>query len=251
MKHYVLVGATSAMAQQCARLWSQGTGVRLTLLGRDMPKLQAVADDLQVRSPQSVITPMLADFVNAKGIDQAVQACFALAPVDVALVAHGVLSDQNTCEQNLSDCEQSLQINGLSPVLFAEAFARLMVQAGKGTGAGTIAVIGSVAGDRGRKSNYVYGAAKGLVDRYLQGLQHRLALTPVRVVRIKPGPTDTPMTADLKAQGRRMASVEQVAQDIVRGVARGQEVVYTPGIWRLIMWVVRHIPSRVFRHISL
>ncbi|MEY4363887.1 MAG: hypothetical protein RLZZ24_1239, partial [Pseudomonadota bacterium] len=82
MKHYVLVGATSAMAQQCARLWSQGTGVRLTLLGRDMPKLQAVADDLQVRSPQSVITPMLADFVNAKGIDQGVQACFALAPVD-------------------------------------------------------------------------------------------------------------------------------------------------------------------------
>ena len=125
-----------------------------------------------------------------------------------------------------------------------------MVQAGTGTGAGTIAVIGSVAGDRGRKSNYVYGAAKGLVDRYLQGLQHRLALTPVRVVRIKPGPTDTPMTADLKAQGRRMASVEQVAQDIVRGVARGQEVVYTPGIWRWIMLVVRHIPSRVFRHLN-
>ena len=247
MKHYVLVGASSAMAQHCARLWVQSAAARLTLVGRDAQRLQAIADDLRVRSPQSVVSTVLADFASAQGVAACVKHCTDLAAVDVALVAHGVLSDQAACEQDLQVCEQSLQVNGLSPVLFAQGFVQAMTQAG----GGTLAVIGSVAGDRGRKSNYVYGAAKGLVDRYLQGLQHRLALGPVRVVRIKPGPTDTPMTADLKAQGRRMASVEQVAADIVRGIARGQEVVYTPGIWRLIMWVVRHIPSRVFKHINL
>ena len=247
MKHYVLMGASSAMAQHCARLWVQSAPARLTLVGRDAQRLQAIADDLQVRSAQSVITILQADFVTAAGVAACVQSCRELAPIDVALVAHGVLSDQSQCEQDLQACAQSLQINGLSPVLFAEALVQVMTA----SGGGTLAVIGSVAGDRGRKSNYVYGAAKGLVDRYLQGLQHRLASSPVRVVRIKPGPTDTPMTADLKAQGRRMASVEQVAADIVRGIERGQEVVYTPGVWRLIMWVVRHIPSRVFRHINL
>ena len=247
MKHYVLIGAGSAMAQHCARLWVQAEPARLTLVGRDAQRLQAIADDLRVRSPQSVVSTLEADFLSAEGVAACVRHCTDLAPVDVALVAHGVLSDQAQCEQDLQACARSLQVNGLSPVLFAEGFVQAMTQAG----GGTLAVIGSVAGDRGRKSNYVYGAAKGLVDRYLQGLQHRLAFSPVKVVRIKPGPTDTPMTADLKAQGRRMASVEQVAADIVRGIARGQEVIYTPGIWRLIMWVVRHIPSRVFRHISL
>lgn len=247
MKHYVLIGATSAMAQQCARLWVGSQAARLTLVGRDANKLQAMADDLRVRSPQSIVSVLTADFESPQGVDQCVQACVAMAPIDVALVAHGFLSDQTVCEQDLLACAQSLQINGVSPVLFAERLVQAMLQAG----GGTLAVIGSVAGDRGRKSNYVYGAAKGLVDRYLQGLQHRLAHSPVRVVRIKPGPTDTPMTADLKALGRRMASVEQVAADIVRGIERGQEVVYTPGIWRLIMAVVQHIPSRIFAHIHI
>jgi decaprenylphospho-beta-D-erythro-pentofuranosid-2-ulose 2-reductase len=247
LKHYVLVGATSAMAQQCARLWVGKQPARLTLVGRDAAKLQAIADDLRVRSPQSIVAVLTADFATPDGIAQCVQACVQQAPIDVALVAHGVLSDQAVCEQDLHACAQSLNINGVSPVLFAEAMVQAMLEAG----GGTLAVIGSVAGDRGRKSNYVYGAAKGLVDRYLQGLQHRLAHSPVRVVRIKPGPTDTPMTADLKALGRRMASVEQVAADIVRGIDQGQEVVYTPGIWRLIMAVVQHIPSRVFAHINI
>lgn len=247
MKHYVLIGAGSAMAQHCARLWIESAPARLTLVGRDAQRLQALVDDLRVRSPQSVVTPWVADLLSVEGVTACVKHCTELAPVDVALVAHGVLSDQALCEQDLQACAQSLQVNGVSPVLLAEGFVQAMLEAG----GGTLAVIGSVAGDRGRKSNYVYGAAKGLVDRYLQGMQHRLAASPVRVVRIKPGPTDTPMTADLKAQGRRMAPVEKVAADIVSGIARGQAVVYTPGLWRLIMWVVRHIPARIFRYINL
>ena len=116
---------------------------------------------------------------------------------------------------------------------------------------GTIALIGSVAGDRGRKSNYVYGAAKGLVTRYAQGLQHRFAGTGVKVVLIKPGPTDTPMTAHLKNTGAKLASVESVAKLIVDGVEVGKPVVYAPGKWWLIMMIIRHLPAIIFNKINI
>jgi len=116
---------------------------------------------------------------------------------------------------------------------------------------GTLAVIGSVAGDRGRKSNYVYGAAKGLLTRYLQGLQHRLAGSNVNVVIIKPGPTDTPMTAHLKADGLKMASSKAVATDIVRAIDRKNPVCYTPGKWALIMMIIRHLPRFIFNKMDI
>jgi decaprenylphospho-beta-D-erythro-pentofuranosid-2-ulose 2-reductase len=247
MQHVVIIGATSAMAEHCARLWVQAKPVRLTLVGRDDARTQRVAADLQVRSPASVIQVMTTDFVNASAIAQTVHAITTIAPVDVVLIAHGVLSDQALCQDDVLACDASLQVNGVSPVLFAEGFAKPMVAANHGT----IAIIGSVAGDRGRKTNYVYGAAKGLVSRYAQGMQHRLAHTGVKVVLIKPGPTDTPMTSDLKAQGQKMASVEQVAQDIVKGIAAGKPVVYTPGIWQIIMLVVMHLPRFVFNKLNI
>jgi short-subunit dehydrogenase len=247
MQHIVIIGATSAMAEHCARLWVQAAPARLTLVGRDESRTQRVADDLRVRSPQSHVQVMTTDFVNAAAIQHTVQAIAALAPVDVVLIAHGALSDQTTCQDDVLACDAALQVNGISPVLFAEAFAQPMVAANHGT----IAIIGSVAGDRGRKTNYVYGAAKGMVSRYAQGMQHRLASTNVKVVLIKPGPTDTPMTSDLKAKGQKMASVEQVAQDIVKGIAAGKPVVYTPGIWQIIMLVVMHLPRFVFNKLNI
>jgi hypothetical protein len=114
-----------------------------------------------------------------------------------------------------------------------------------------LALIGSVAGDRGRKSNYVYGAAKGMVTRYAQGLQHRFAGSAVKVVLIKPGPTDTPMTTHLKAQGAKLTPVEEVAKGIVDAINRGQAVAYVPGKWRLIMWVIRHLPGFVFNKLNI
>jgi decaprenylphospho-beta-D-erythro-pentofuranosid-2-ulose 2-reductase len=142
---------------------------------------------------------------------------------------------------------EAIEVNALSPVLFAEAFSRQMFHANHGS----LGIIGSVAGDRGRKSNYVYGAAKGLVDRYAQGLQHRLAKTAVRIVLIKPGPTDTPMTSHLKASGARLASVESVAQDIVRGMAAGNPTVYTPAKCATIMFFIRMIPRRIFNRLDI
>lgn len=247
MQHIVIIGATSAMAEHCARLWVQAAPVRLTLVGRDEARTRRVADDLRVRSPQSDVHVMTSDFADAAAIQRTVSHIVNQAAVDVVLIAHGVLSDQGTCQDDLLACDAALQVNGVSPVLFAEAFAKPMVA----TNHGTIAIIGSVAGDRGRKTNYVYGAAKGLVSRYAQGMQHRLAQTNVKVVLIKPGPTDTPMTSDLKAKGQKMASVEVVAQDIVKGIASGKPVVYTPGIWRVIMLVVMHLPRFVFNKLNI
>ena len=247
MQHIVIIGATSAMAEHCARLWVQAAPVRLTLVGRDESRTHRVADDLRVRSPHSQILVIASEFMNASAIQNTVDNVLAKAPVDLVLIAHGALSDQSTCQDDVLACSEALQVNGVSPVLFAEAFAKPMVAANHGT----IAIIGSVAGDRGRKSNYVYGAAKGLVSRYAQGMQHRLAQTAVKVVLIKPGPTDTPMTMELKAKGQKMASVEQVARDIVNGIAAGKSVVYTPGIWQIIMVVVTHLPRFIFDKLDI
>jgi short-subunit dehydrogenase len=247
MQHIVIIGATSAMAEHCARLWVQQSLARLTLVGRDEARTSRVADDLRVRSPQTFINVMTADFLSASAIQQTVNTIVAQASVDLVLIAHGMLSDQANCQDDLLVCDSGLQINGVSPVLFAEAFAKPMVAADHGT----IAIISSVAGDRGRRTNYVYGAAKGLVTRYAQGMQHRLAKTAVRIVLIKPGPTDTPMTSSLKLNGQKMASVEQVARDIVNGIALGKSVIYTPKIWHFIMFVVVHVPNFIFNKLKI
>ena len=243
----VIVGATSSIAEHCARIWVQAGPIDLTLVGRDGARLERVAADLRVRSPQSEIRVRQASFLGPASIQETVAEIVAPSPVDRVLIAHGFLPDQGACQSDLSACAQALEVNGISPVLFAEAFAGHMAAAG----GGTLAMVGSVAGDRGRKSNYVYGAAKGLVTRYMQGLQHRFAGTAVRVVLIKPGPTDTPMTAHLKAQGARLASVEAVAAEIVDAVARGSAISYVPGRWRIIMWVIRHIPTALFHKLNI
>ncbi|MES2943612.1 MAG: SDR family NAD(P)-dependent oxidoreductase [Pseudomonadota bacterium] len=246
-KKIVIVGATSAIAEQCARLWVKDSVVDMTLVGRDAGRLARVAADLLVRSPKSSIEINVISLADAMAITQLANEVAAAGVIDTVLIAHGSLPDQSVCQQDLAACDDALAVNGISPVLFAEAFAGHMQKANHGT----LAIIGSVAGDRGRKSNYVYGSAKGLVTRYAQGLQHRLAATNVKVVLIKPGPTDTPMTAHLKQQGGKLASVEDVAQAIVKGIDQGSAVVYAPAKWALIMMVIRHLPRFVFNRMDI
>lgn len=241
------MGATSAMAEHCARLWVAESPKTLVLLARDLQKAERVAQDLRVRSPQSSITVQTIDFSDPEQIQIWVdQVCTAGVP-DVVLIAHGTLPDQAACQQDLSLSQSVLQINGISPVLFAEGFVGHMEKANHGK----LAIIGSVAGDRGRKSNYVYGAAKGLVTRYAQGLQHRLAKTQVKVVLIKPGPTATPMTAAMGDKGPKMASVNEVALSIVQGIEQSASLVYAPKKWQLIMMVVRHLPRFIFNKMDI
>lgn len=243
----MIIGATSAIAEQCARLWVHNDTVELVLLGRDAARLERIAQDLRVRSPESTVQVSTTDFIEPAAIQSAVDGIVATGPIDTVLIAHGSLPDQSACQNNLDLCSEALTVNASSPVLFAEAFAKHMQTANKGT----LGIIGSVAGDRGRKSNYVYGAAKGLVTRYAQGLQHRLARTAVKVVLIKPGPTDTPMTAHLKGEGAKLAGADVVAQSIVRGMEKGSAVVYAPAKWALIMMVIRHLPSFIFNKMDI
>ena len=246
-KRIVIIGATSAIAEHCARLWLAKQQAELTLLGRDARRIERVATDLKVRSPQSEIRVAQAEFLDPEAINATVRDIVKSGRVDIVLIAHGSLPDQPECQNELLSCHDALEINGISPVLYAEAFAKEMEKSNHGT----IALIGSVAGDRGRKSNYVYGAAKGLVTRYAQGLQHRFASSGVKVVLIKPGPTATPMTVHLKEKGAKLAPVEGVAKQIVEGVEAGKPVIYAPGKWWLVMMIIRHLPAFVFNKMNI
>jgi decaprenylphospho-beta-D-erythro-pentofuranosid-2-ulose 2-reductase len=232
-------------------MWAQGKLVDLHLLGRDRDRLERLAADLRARTAAgSTVQIVVADFLKGEVIQKTIAELAAHGKIDIALIAHGSLSDQDESQNDLAKNQCELEINGVSPVLYAEAFAQQMARVNHGT----LAVIGSVAGDRGRRSNYVYGAAKGLVTRYVQGLQHRFAGIKdnrVKVVLIKPGPTDTPMTAQLKAKGVKLASVEEVAAGIVAAVAAGKPEAYVPGKWWLIMMVIRHLPSVIFNKMNI
>jgi len=247
LKKIVIVGATSALAEQCARFWLTQSAADMSLVGRDAGKLDMLAADLKVRNPAARIHTHVVDFQDPAAIDQLVAQMGATGAVDDVLIAHGSLPDQTACQAQLALIQEAIAVNATSPVMFAEAFVRQMVAAGKGT----VGIIGSVAGDRGRKSNYVYGAAKGLVTRYAEGLQHRLAGSNVKVVLIEPGPTDTPMTAHLKAAGAKLADASEVARLICNAMDRGQPVAYVPAKWRLIMMVIKHLPRFVFNRMDI
>jgi short-subunit dehydrogenase len=243
----VIIGATSSIAEQCARLWVQQGPCQLVLVGRDAARTGSIAADLRVRNAQATVEVRTVQFNDHQAIAALAGALNGDGAVDTVLIAHGSLPDQAVCQEDLAANAEALGVNGVSPVLFAEAFASHMARAGQGT----LVIIGSVAGDRGRRSNYVYGAAKGMVTRYAQGLQHRFAGTGVKVVLVKPGPTDTPMTAHLKQQGAKLAPVQDVARQIVAAAAQGQPVVYAPGKWAIIMMVVRHLPAFIFNKINI
>jgi short-subunit dehydrogenase len=246
----LIVGATSGIATHCARRWAAGGAVEFELVGRDFAALERTAADLRVRGAQVGTRCHALDaaaFADPRAIADLVAAVVAAGAIDIALVAHGALPDQAACQQDLGQAREAMVVNALSPALFAEAIALHLAGAGRGT----LALLGSVAGDRGRRSNYVYGAAKGLVARYAEGLQHRFAGTAVRVVCVKPGPTATAMTAPLAARGVRLAPVEDVAAAIVAGIARGSRNVYAPARWRWVMLVLRHLPGFVFNRMDI
>lgn len=247
MKNIVIVGATSGIAHACAKIWvSDLKEVKLTLLVRDASRGEKVAQDLRVRNPNANLKVMSVNFEDVHLIQKTVDELASNQVLDMVLIAHGVLSDQVECEKNLLATNESLQINGVSPVLFAHEFALHMSK----VNCGTLAVIGSVAGDRGRRSNYIYGASKGLIEIFVRGMQHRFAGGNFQVSLIKPGPTGTVMTEHLKGS-TPLANVDDVATQIIEGLEKRKSVIYAPAKWALIMWIVRHIPNVIFNRLSL
>jgi short-subunit dehydrogenase len=244
-RRVLVAGATSAIAQETCKLLAQ-RGDRLFLVARDGSRLAIVAQDLEVRGAQRVAT-LVADLDDvARHAEIVAAAESALEGFDTVLVAHGVLGDQAACQRDYRAAEAVLRTNFLGVVSLltpiAEAFERRRH--------GTIVAIASVAGDRGRRSNYVYGASKGALALFLQGLRSRLQPSGVRVITVKPGFVDTPMTAHLP-KGLLFASPASVARGILRAIERGRDVVYLPWFWRPIMTVIRLVPERLFKRLEI
>ena len=245
MQKILIIGATSAIAEATARLWA-GRQAALFLVGRRTPRLEAMAADLRLRGASAVHHLSLDVCDTAAHAPMLDAARAALGGLDVALIAHGSLPDQKACEASVALTLREIDTNALSVIALSTLLAERFVAQGQGA----LAVISSVAGDRGRQSNYVYGAAKGMVSIFLQGLRNRLAKQGVQVLTIKPGFVDTPMTAAF-AKGALWAQPEQIARGIVRALDKKCDEVYLPGFWRLIMLLICHIPERLFKKLSL
>lgn len=246
MKRILIIGATSAIAQACARLWA-AEGAAFYLVARNAERLQQTAADLQARGA-SAVTVQIMDANDFEAHQGMLDACKAsLQQIDIALLAHGTLPDQSACEADTHVALREFATNGLSVLALLNGLAQLFELQRYGT----LAVISSVAGDRGRPSNYLYGSAKAAVSTYCSGLRARLFKVGVQVVDIRPGFIDTPMTQGLKLPALLLVTPEQVAPRMLRGIERGTGVLYAPGFWALIMLVIRSIPQPLFKRLNL
>ncbi|MGZ5046518.1 MAG: SDR family oxidoreductase [Usitatibacter sp.] len=245
IERVVVFGATSAIAQAVARRLA-ARGARLHLVGRDAAKLEAVRADLAARgSPSATASVADLDLLDRHHalLDEAES---ALGSIDAALIAQGTLPDQRACEADFALAARALHTNFTSPASLASELANRF----EARGAGTIVAISSVAGDRGRASNYVYGTAKAALSTFLEGLHARLHAKGVRVVTVKPGFVDTPMTAGF-TKGALWATPDQVAAGIVKAMDRGTREAYLPWFWGPIMFVIRHLPARIFLRLKI
>lgn len=246
MTRIVIFGATSAIAQALARRYAD-EGAQFFLVGRNPERLAAVEADLGVRGAKPVATAV-ADLADAGAHAALVKrAHAALGAIDLVVVAHGTLPDQTACIQDADLALREIAGNFLSHASILTHVANVL----EAQGHGTLVVLGSVAGDRGRRANYVYGSAKAGLGTFVEGLRHRLAARGVTVVLVKPGTVDTPMTAEFPKTGPLWSTPQRVADDIRAGIERGSAVVYTPWYWRWIMRTIRALPDAIFKRLSI
>ena len=243
----VVVGATSAVAQAAIRIWAQ-RGMELTLIARNASELGRIAADARVRGAQAVAT-VTGDLTSITFITEAVG---AMNVPRVALVAYGSLTDSARADGDATYLVSELNANFTSAALWAQSLAERMaadsaLHANEG---GTIAVISSVAGDRGRGSNHAYGAAKAGLTAFCSGLRARMSARRVHIVTVKPGFIDSPMTAHIAKKGALWATPETIATGIINAIDKKRDVVYLPGFWRVIMLIVAHVPEGIFKRLK-
>ena len=247
INNIVVFGATSAIAFETCKLFAN-EGKSLTLIARDKEKLDSIKKDLLVRGAKKIETfhQDLSIIKKHKNLFEKIE------DIDLLLIAYGILPKQEECNNNFDIEMNNFQVNFLSTCsilnFYASYFEKKYLEEEKK--AGTIAVITSVAGDRGRQSNYSYGAAKGALSIYLQGLRHRLHKYNINVIDIKPGLVNTPMTKEIK-KNLLFSSPQKVAKLIFNKIKCSNKAVYTPFLWRIIMLVIRNIPERVFLKLKI
>ncbi|RDS83419.1 SDR family oxidoreductase [Dyella psychrodurans] len=245
MHRVIIIGATSAIAEATARRYA-ARGARLYLIARRAQRLEDLAQDLKIRGAADVAFGTLDVNHHAAHVDAFAKAWSWLEKVDVVLIAHGTLPDQSECERSADHAVSEFNTNGTATIsLMTIAATELEAQRH-----GVLAVISSVAGDRGRQSNYLYGAAKAAVSTFASGMRQRLAKVGVTVITIKPGFVDTPMTQHFQ-KGALWAKPDAIARGIVRAVDRRRSVIYLPWFWSIIMLIIRHIPEPIFKRIKL
>lgn len=244
MKKILIIGATSAIADHCARVWATAKDA-LFLVARNKEHVQIIAADLKVRGAAQVTTYCTDINDMDRHIDIIKSAENAMNGIDIVLIAHGTLSNQKSCEGNISETLSEIQTNAVSTISLLTLLANRFEEKKDGT----ICVISSVAGDRGRASNYVYGAAKAMVTTFTSGLRQRLHKSNVTVVTIKPGFVDTPMTAKFN-KGVLWAKPNKVAKKIVQAIDKKKSEVYVPLFWWFVITVINIIPTNLFKRIS-
>ncbi len=246
MNRVVIFGATSAVAISCARLYA-ARGAHLLLIGRRTEALRDLASDLKIRGAMSTefIAADLAQLSQHESLLSEINE--KVKEPNTFLFAYGTLPDQQECESDFKAAEKAILANCLSQVSILTLLANELEH----RRSGTIAVISSVAGDRGRQSNYVYGSAKGMLSLYLQGLRNRLSKSGIGVLDVKPGFIDTPMTAHIKNKGLLWASPDSIGKIIVSAIDKKKDTVYAPWFWSIIMLVIRNIPEKIFKRLSL
>jgi decaprenylphospho-beta-D-erythro-pentofuranosid-2-ulose 2-reductase len=241
----IVLGALSDIAEAAARQYAKD-GAQLVIAGRNAAKLETVAADLRVRGAGKVIAETV-DFLTADPEALIAKWAKELGGIDVVLLAYGHLGEQRDLERDLKAAAQLIDTNFRSAALWVLAAANHF-EAAK---SGTLVVIGSVAGDRGRQSNYLYGATKAGLATLVQGVAHRLAPSGAKAVLIKPGFVDTAMTAHIPNKGALWSSPDKVATLIRKATDKGAPVAYTPGYWRLIMTVIKSVPTGIFHRTKL
>lgn len=245
MGRVLIVGATSAIAEATARRLAS-RGDKLYLVARHAAHLEDIATDLRIRGASQTVSEVL-DLNQLEAHAAMIERAWtALGGLDVVLIAHGSLPDQPACQQATVETLQQFQTNALSVL----SLLALLANRFEAQRHGTLAVISSVAGDRGRASNYVYGSAKAAVSTFMSGLRQRLHASGVNVLTIKPGFVDTPMTRDFR-KGLLWVQPDTIARGIVRAIDQRQHQVYLPGFWRLIMAVIRALPEWLFVRLRL
>lgn len=244
MTKILIIGGTSAIAEHCARIWAT-RGDALFLVARNQERIQTIATDLIVRGA-SKVGKYCMDLNNTSSFEEMLNTAEeALGGIDTVLIAHGTLPDQKACEQNFHEMLNEIQTNALSTITLLTLIANRF----EANQFGTIAVISSVAGDRGRASNYVYGCAKAMVTTFTSGLRQRLHKSHIAVVTIKPGFIDTPMTANFK-KGLLWAKPSTVAVKITKAIDLRKNEVYVPSFWWGIMLVIKAIPGSIFKKLT-
>jgi short-subunit dehydrogenase len=244
MRRVLIIGATSRIAQETGICFARA-GCDLFLVGRDAEKLRSTKAALEKAGARRVEI-VSRDLTRVDTHQELIDTVIAtLGGIDSVLIAHGVYEDQLECERSAAKTLDIIYVNFTSVVSLLTLLANYFEH----QRSGIIAVITSIAGDRGRRTHYIYGSSKGALNIFLQGLRSRLYKNGVSVVTIKPGYVDTPMTASLE-KNILFAKPSYVGQKIYMAMKHHKDVVYVPGFWRFVMYAVKIIPESLLKRMS-